>query len=108
VSARGRAAWSVVLGLLATLTLPVAIAATRYSESYDLLHAGFAIPLAAAFGVVAVVLARRARALDRATVTGTGSGKAGRVGRLLGILGLCLAASATISVAVYEVLIAIE
>ena len=41
-----RATWSVVLGVLATLTMPVAIVATRYSGSYELLHAGFAIPLA--------------------------------------------------------------
>ena len=108
MSVRGRAAWSAVLGLLATLTLPVAVVATRYSASYDLLHAAFAIPLAAALGIAAIVLARRARALDRAAVSGPGSGKAGRVGRLLGILGLCMAASATISVAVYEVLIAVE
>jgi len=108
VSVRGRAAWSAVLGLLATLTLPVAVGATRYSASYDLLHAAFAIPLAAAFGIAAIVLARRARALDKAAVSGPGTGKAGRVGRLLGILGLCIAASATISVAVYGVLIAVE
>ena len=108
MSVRGRAAWSAVLGLLATLTLPVAVVATRYSASYDLLHAAFAIPLAAALGIAAIVLARRARALDKATVSGTGSGRAGRVGRLLGILGLCMAASATISVAVYEVLLAVE
>jgi len=103
-----RAAWSAVLGVLATLTLPAAIAATRYSASYDLLHAGFAIPLAAALGVAAIVLARRARALDHATLTGGRRARAGRVGRLLGILGLCLAASATIAVAVYEVLVAVE
>ena len=108
MSVRGRAAWSAVLGLLATLTLPVAVGATRYSASYDLLHAAFAIPLAAAFGIAAIVLARRARALDKAAVSGPGTGKAGRVGRLLGILGLCIAASATISVAVYGVLIAVE
>jgi len=108
VSVRGRAAWSAVLGLLATLTLPVAVGATRYSASYDLLHAAFAIPLAAAFGIAAIVLARRARSLDKAAVSGPGTGKAGRVGRLLGILGLCIAASATISVAVYGVLIAVE
>ena len=108
MSARGRAAWSAVLGLLATLTLPVAVGATRYSASYDLLHAAFAIPVAAALGIGAIVLARRARALDKAAVSGPGTGKAGRVGRLLGILGLCIAASATISVAVYEVLLAVE
>ena len=63
-----RATWSVVLGLLATLTMPVAIAATRYSGSYELLHAGFAIPLAVVLGTLAIVLARRAKALDRATL----------------------------------------
>ena len=108
MSVRGRAAWSAVLGVLATLTLPVAVVATRYSASYDLLHAAFAIPVAAALGVAAIVLARRARALDQATISASGGGKAGRAGRLLGILGLCIAASATISVAVYELLVAVE
>jgi len=108
---KGRAAWSVVLGVLATATLPAAIAATRYSASYDLLHAGFAIPVAAALGIAAVVLARRARALAQATLSATGEAKRGRLaplGRLLGILGICMAASATIAVAVYEVLLAVE
>ena len=102
-----RAVWSAVLGVLATLTLPVAIVATRYSDSYDLLHAGFAIPVAAAFGVGAVVLARRARLLVRATLGRTGGARAARIGRLLGILGLCMAASATIALAVYGVLVAV-
>ena len=102
-----RAAWSVVLGALATLTLPVAIFATRYSDSYDLVHAGFAIPIAAAGGISAVILARRARALDRATLGRTGGAKAARAGRLLGILGLCVAASATIALSVYAVLLAV-
>ena len=102
-----RAAWSVVLGALATLTLPVAIFATRYSDSYDLLHAGFTIPFAAALGIAAIILARRARALDRATLGRTGGGRAARIGRLLGILGLCMAASATIALSVYGVLLAV-
>ena len=103
-----RATWSVVLGLLSALTLPVAIVGTRYSGSYELLHVGFAIPLAVLFGIFAVVLASRARALDRATLGRAGGGRAARLGRLLGILGLCLAASATIALAVYGVLHAIE
>ena len=60
MSVRGRAAWSAVLGLLATLTLPVAVVATRYSASYDLLHAAFAIPLAAALGIAAIGIANPA------------------------------------------------
>lgn len=103
-----RAAWSVAVGVLATLTLPVAVAATRYSDSYDLLHAGFAIPVAAALGVSAVVLARRATTLDASTLGRAGGRRGARVGRLLGVLGLCTAASATIAVAVYEVLLAMD
>ena len=103
-----RAAWSAVLGLLSALTMPAAIVATRYSGSYDLLHAGFAIPLAAGLGIAAVVLARKSRAYEQATLGRAGGGKWGRVGRLLGILGICMAASAAIAVAVYEVLIAVE
>ena len=102
------AAWSFLLGVLATLTLPVAIVATRYSASYDLLHVGLVIPVAVAAGIGAIVLSRRARALDRATLGRTGGGKAASWGRILGILGLCLAASETISLAVYGVLIAAD
>ena len=99
-----RAAWSVVLGAISVATLPVAIAATRYSSSYDLLHAGFAIPFGILTGIGAVVLARKARALDRATLGPSASGKGATWGRVLGVVGLCIAASATIAVAVYGVL----
>ena len=68
----------------------------------------FAIPFAIAFGIMAVVLARRARELERATLGKAGGARAAQIGRLLGILGLCLAASATIAVAVYELLVAVE
>ena len=57
---------------------------------------------------MAVVLARRARELERATLGKAGGARAAQIGRLLGILGLCLAASATIAVAVYELLVAVE
>jgi hypothetical protein len=103
-----RAAWSAVLGLLAALTMPVAVFGTRYSSSYELLQAGFAIPLAAGLGIAAVVLARKARRVEQVTLGRAGGGKSGRIGRLLGILGICMAASAAIAVAVYEVLKAIE
>lgn len=103
-----RAAWSVVFGTVATLILPVAIFATRYSDSYDLLHAGFAIPIAAVFGAVAVNLARQAREFARATLGRAGGATAARSGRLLGILGLSVAASATIALLVYWVLLAVS
>ena len=50
----GRLAWgSLVAGLASVATLPVAIYLTRFSDSYELLHAGFAIPLAAALALLA-------------------------------------------------------
>jgi hypothetical protein len=102
---RGKAGWSVVLGVLAVATMPVAIALTRYSGSYELLHAGFAIPIGFAFGVAAIFAARRARALDNATLGRAGGRKSAATGRLLGIAGVCIASSALIAVAVYGVLV---
>ncbi len=104
----GRAAWSAFLGVLASLILPVAVYGTRYSSSYSLLDAGFAIPFAVVLGLAAILLSRRARELERLTLRSADGAKAGRIGRLLGILGLCLAASATIALAVYQLLVAVE
>jgi hypothetical protein len=97
-------AWgSIVLGLLAVAALPLAVFATRYSESYDLLHAGFAVPVAVALGAGAVVGARRARrrqtlSLREEAVRGAGLAWG------LGVAGIALAASATLALAVYGVL----
>jgi hypothetical protein len=108
VTRNARAAWSAVLGLLSALTMPLAILATRYSSSYELLHAGLAIPLAAALGIAAIVLARKVRTIEQVTLGRAGGAKRGRIGRILGALGLCMAASATIAVAVYGVLVWLE
>ena len=60
----GRAIAAVSLGLLAVATMPVAILGTRYSDSYELLHAGFAIPVAIVLGALAIGLARGALRVD--------------------------------------------
>jgi hypothetical protein len=85
--------------------MPVAVGLTRFSSSYELLHAGFAIPLGFVFGWLAILGARRSRALDDATLGRAGGRKAASIGRLLGILGICIASSALIAVAVYGVLV---
>ena len=99
-----KSGWTVVLGALAAATMPIAIVATRFSTSYDLLHAGFAIPLALALGWAAIVSARRVRARDDVTLGRTGGRTAATAGRLLGILGICTACSGLIALAVYAVL----
>ncbi len=93
-----------VAGLASVATLPVAIYATRFSDSYDLLHAGFAIPVAAALGVVALALSRRSRRRGALSLAGGGRHGAAAAGRVLGIIGPCLAASALVALGVYGLL----
>jgi hypothetical protein len=93
-----------VAGLAAVLALPAAVALAQISR-VRLLQASAAIPVAALLGVAALWLARRAgRRFHRTLGRAGGAGRA-RAGRFLGLLGLCLAASATISVAFYELLV---
>ena len=99
------AAWgSLVAGVASCATLPAAIYVTRFSDSYDLLHAGFAIPVAAALALVALALARRADARSRLALSRGGGGGVATTGRVLGVLGLCLAASALVALGVYGLL----
>ena len=103
--ARGSgAAWGAVLaGLASIAVLPIAVYTTRFSDSYDLLHAGLAVPGVAAFGLVAVSLARRAR-LRASLSLGDRTHWTVTVGRILGIVGLCMAAAAVVSLVVYGLL----
>jgi hypothetical protein len=93
-----------VAGVASVVVLPLAVYLTRFSDSYDLLHAGFAIPVTAAFAVTALVLARRAQrrgALSLAAESAPGIAKAGRV---LGVVGLCMVAAALVALGVYGLL----
>ena len=103
-SGNGRALGAVALGLLSAATLPLAILATRYSASYELLHAGFAIPLALALGIGAIWLARAALRHDDARLGRAGGRGAARLGQALAVLGIALAATALVALAVYGLL----
>jgi hypothetical protein len=83
--------------------LPLAIYLTRFSDAYELLHSAFAIPVAAGLGLAALGLAGRARRRDVLRLDERASGPA-RAGRLLGLAGLCLAASALVALGVYGLL----
>jgi hypothetical protein len=98
-------AWaSVVVGLLAVAALPAAILASRFSERFELLHAAGAIPVAAVLALTALGLARRARRRLGWTLA-RGRHAAARTGRVLGVLALCLAITATISIGFYRLLV---
>ena len=104
-STGSRSAWgSLLAGATSVATLPLAIFLTRFSERYDLLHAGLAIPLGAALGALSLTLAARTErraALSLGRVSGR---RIARAGRMLGILGIGLAAAGLVAVAVYGLL----
>jgi hypothetical protein len=103
-SGNGRAVACLLVGLAATATMPAAILATRYSGSYELLHAGFAIPVAVVLGAVAVGLARGALRLDDMRLGRAGGRRLARLGRALGVLGISLGATCAVALAVYGIL----
>jgi len=94
---------SVIFGLLAVAAIPVGIWITNYRNDLRLIHAGWAVPVAALFGFVAVRLARRARRKLERTVGRAGGARAARLGRILGWLGLYLALIGAIALAFYYV-----
>lgn len=98
-------AWgSLVAGIASVATLPVAIYLTRFSEGYDLLDAGFAIPAAAALAFIALLLAQRSRRRNVLGLTRGDRARVAQAGRLLGIAGLCVTLAALVSLGVYALL----
>ena len=94
---------SLLLGLLAVFTIPVAILVTDQRNDLRLIHAGYSVPVAAILGFVAIRLARRARRRLERTVGRAGGAVPARLGRILGWLGLYFALIGAIALAFYYV-----
>ncbi len=88
------------------MTLPAAIEASRRSKRIDLLQAGYyAIPLAFLLGLVALVMARRAkRNLEWLQLRENGTGLA-TAAVVVGALAFCLAFAAALSVGFYGLVV---
>ena len=106
-SLRGRndaARGSLVLALLGLAVPVVAYLAARRLQNVTIVQATAATCGSAVLGGAAVLLARRGlRNVERSLGRLGGEGSA-RVGRLLGLIGLCIGLSAGIALAVYAVL----
>ncbi|MDX6485906.1 MAG: hypothetical protein QOF43_1059 [Gaiellaceae bacterium] len=107
-SSNHRASLAVVLGLVGVAAIPGAIAVSRQTAGVHLLDAVWAIPIAALCGVSALLFARGAGGRIRRTLDRAGGTGRIRVGRLLGVAGVCLALSAAIAVGFYELLLRLE
>ena len=93
-----------VAGLVSVATIPAAVYLTRLSDSFDLLHVGFLIPIVIAFAFAALALSRRTRRRTSVSLTGESGAGLATAGRVLGIVGLCMAASALVALGVYGLL----
>jgi steroid 5-alpha reductase family enzyme len=102
-------AWLAFLfGLLAAVTLPVAIELTRKIPGAALLDAVWGIPVAAVAATVSLLFARGARGAIARTLERAGGSFWIRLGRILAVAGICFALSASIAVGLYELLLRLE
>jgi hypothetical protein len=94
-----------VLAVLGLLTLPAAVEVSRRSKQIDLLQAGYAIPLSFLLGLVALVMARRARNNLRWLSVREGGTGVASTAVIVAALVLCLALTAALSIGFYELVI---
>ncbi len=78
------------------------------TQSVVLLDAAWAIPVAIAFSVGALLFARGAQGRIRATLERAGGRTRVRWARRLAVAGICVALAASIAVGFYELLLRIE
>jgi hypothetical protein len=107
-SSNHRSSLAVLAGLLAVAAVPAAVLVSRQTAGVELLDAVWAVPVAAAFGIAALLFARGARGRIRRTLEQAGGTGRVRVGRILGVAGICVALSAGIAVGFYELLVRLE
>src|SRR5438309_2047660 len=107
-SSNHRSSFAVLVGLLAVAAVPAAVLLSRQTAGVRLLDAVWAIPVAALCGVAALLFARGGRGRIRWTLEQAGGAGRVRLGRILGVAGICVALSAAIAVGFYELLVRLE
>jgi hypothetical protein len=92
-----------VVSLVALAAIPLAAAVTESRGDLRLIHAGFAVPVAAVLAIASIRLAARARRRLERTLGRAGGERTAQVGRVLGWLALYVALIASISLGVYAI-----
>jgi hypothetical protein len=105
---RARAWVALLLSVLGLLTLPAAVEVSRRSTRVTLLEAGFAIPLAFVLGLLGIVMARRARQNLRWLRVRGGKTGVATTAIVIGVIAVCLALSAGLSIGFYELVLLYE
>ena len=97
-----------LLGLVAVVAVPAGVALARQTTGVELIDAAWSVPVAAVCGIAALLFVRGARGRIRRTFERAGGRSRIRIGRILGVAGICLALSAGIAVGFYELLLRLE
>jgi hypothetical protein len=95
----------VLFGLVGVLAIPAGVALAKYNGRVTLLDAAWAIPVAALASVAALLEIRGTSGHVRFSLAPV---RRIRLGRLLGVLGICLTLSAAIAVGFYYLLVQLE
>jgi hypothetical protein len=99
-----RALASLIVGLAGIAVVPLAIASSRFFDEITLVRSCASAALAGALGVSAIVLARRGRETAQRTLGRSGGEAVARVGRILGMMAIWIAATTGLAVAFYGLL----
>jgi hypothetical protein len=108
VHSNHRASLAVLVGLVAVVALPVGIVVSGRVAGLTLVDAAWAVPVAAAAGVTALLFARGARGRIRRTLEQAGGAGRARAGLVLGVAGISIALSGAIAIGFYELLLRLE
>jgi hypothetical protein len=95
-------------GVVAVVTIPVAIELTRKVPGAVLLDAVWGIPVAAVAATLSLLFARGARGAIVRTLERVGGETTIRVARIFAVAGICITLSASIAVGLYELLLRLE
>jgi hypothetical protein len=107
-SSNHRASLAVLLGIAGAAAVPAAVAIAHRTAGVQIMDAVWAIPFAAVCSVGALLFARGAAGRIRSTLERAGGFSRIRLGRILAVLGICFALSASIAVGFYELLLRLE
>jgi hypothetical protein len=107
-SSNHRASLAALFGVVSLLAVPAGIAVAHQTAGISLLDAAYAIPVAAATGVSALLFARGGAGRIQRTLERAGGRGRVRLGRILGIAGICMALSGSIAIGFYELLLRLE
>ena len=99
-----RASASVVVGVLAVVIVPAAIAASRYFDEFTLVQSCASAVVTALLGLFAIALARRGQETAERTLGRSGGEGAARAGKWLGVIALWIAATTGLALGFYFLL----